>query len=447
MAMGIRFVAEYYDMESGEVVNSIMLRSDPIKKPMTIKDLGYLHSEQIELLRTIQDYKLFYETKLINTEITCPNCNGKTASFGTRKSQFHAVLTDHKISIQRRRCRCGWNSPDTVDGIYGSSLHPDLVEKQVIQGAENSYRQASRQLNAESKSIRKINNDDRIRRNISQVATLIEGQKLKPIKAVAQKNAAKELVSVIDGGHLKSKDNDSRSFEAMVATVFRPDNIQPIDKNHNEIIQKTSVASAKSDNQKTIKQLVLHACCKEGSNARVTRITCLTDGASNCWSIANSLKSCCKQLVNILDWFHITKRFTIIINRVDAGFKEKLEKVKWFLWHGNAKNALERLAELQTGIEDDKLLSSLQELYEYLDRNKKYITNYQERQAAKLPFTSTIAESSVNELINTRQKNNKKMQWTREGAHDILQIRTSLMNKTWQQDWKKTQEEMYKKAA
>lgn len=120
-----------------------------------------MHSEQIQLLKSIQNFKLLFETKLINDETACPKCGHKTSSRGRRKSNFHAVLTDHKISIQRRRCQCGWSSQDTVEGIYGSSLHPDLVEKQVIQGVENSYRQASRQLNAESASNRRINNDDR----------------------------------------------------------------------------------------------------------------------------------------------------------------------------------------------------------------------------------------------------------------------------------------------
>jgi hypothetical protein len=447
MTMGIRFIAEYYDIESNEVVNSKILRSDTIKRPTTLKEFGYLHSEQIEFLKSIQDFKLQYEAKLINIETTCPTCGSKTASVGTRRSKFHAVFTDHEINIQRRRCKCGWNSPDTVDGIYGSSLQPDLVEKQVIQGAENSYRQASRQLNAESKSNRRINNDDRIRRNVSQVSSIIEKQKLKPIKSMSQETAAKELISVIDGGHLKSKSNDSHSFEAMIATVFRPENIHKIDKTHNEITQKTSVASAKSDHQKTIKQLILNACRKEGSNAYTTQITCLTDGANNCWSIANSLKPYCKKLVNILDWFHITKRFTIINNNVEVSVKEKLEKVKWFLWHGNVESALERLLQLQFGLKDEKLLPQLQELYDYLKRNKKYIINYHERKAANFAFTSTIAESSVNELINARQKNNKKMQWTREGAHDILQIRTSRFSKTWQQDWENAQNEIYKKAA
>ena len=39
------------------------------------------------------------------------------------------------------------------------------------------------------------------------------------------------------------------------------------------------------------------------------------------------------------------------------------------------------------------------------------------------------------------------MQWSREGAHSILQIRTSRFSKTWEQDWEKAQAQIYKNAA
>ena len=107
MTMGIRFVAEYYDIKTEKVIDSKILRSDKVQRPTTLKEFGYLHDEQIEVLKSIQDFKLLYETKLINTEVICPNCNRNAASVGSRKSNFHAVLTDHKISIQRRRCQCG----------------------------------------------------------------------------------------------------------------------------------------------------------------------------------------------------------------------------------------------------------------------------------------------------------------------------------------------------
>ncbi len=39
------------------------------------------------------------------------------------------------------------------------------------------------------------------------------------------------------------------------------------------------------------------------------------------------------------------------------------------------------------------------------------------------------------------------MQWTREGAHNVLQIRASRFSKSWEQDWEKAQEQIYLKAA
>lgn len=446
MALSIRFTAEYFDTKTGEVIESKILREDVIKKPTTIKELGYMHEEQIAIIKSIQDFKLGYEARLLNDMADCPICGNKTNSHGARESNFHAALTDHKVKIQRRSCNCGWSSPNTVESVYGLSLHPDLIEKQVAQGTENSYRQASRQLNAESKNIRSINNDDRIRRNVGSISKLVVAQKLKPRKAPPKNDAAEQLTVVVDGGHLKSKSTNSRSFEAMIATVYHPKNHRRIDKYHNEITKKTSVASALSDHQQTIKQLVLNACRAEGCNARVTELTCLTDGASNCWSIANYLKPYCKELVNILDWFHITKRFTIINNRLDVNQRDNFEKIKWFLWHGNVKDALLRLTQFQSVVDEDKLALALQELYGYIDRNRNYVANYQKRCSKNLPFTSTYAESSVNNVINSRQKNDRKMQWTREGAHNILQIRTSKFSKTWEDDWNKAQEHLYKHA-
>jgi len=446
MSTSMRVIVEYYSTETGEVIESQEVRNDKIKKPTTIDDLGYSHQDQINLLESILNRKLGYETILLNKDMDCPKCGRKTKSNGFQQSDFHAVLTDHRVKIQKRLCKCGWKSAATVDKIYGSSSHPDLIEKQIIQGSENSYRQASRQLNAESKMERSINNDDRIRRNISKLALIFEDKKLARTKELSQKKSAKRIISVIDGGHLKTQTQGSRSFEAMIATVYRPENLKRVDKNHNEITAKTSVASAMSDGQKIIKQLVINACIKEGSNSKVTEITCLTDGANNCWPIANALEPYCKTLINVLDWFHITKRFTIINNKINNTFKERLEKVKWFLWHGKPKEALSRLSRLQDDA-DESFLISLQELYDYIHRNQKYVVNYQERNTANLPYTSTVAESSVNELINTRQKNNKKMQWTRKGAHSILQIRTSRFSKTWNEDWKNARQFIYKEAA
>ena len=79
-------------------------------------------------------------------------------------------------------------------------------------------------------------------------------------------------------------------------------------------------------------------------------------------------------------------------------------------------------------------ISKLDSLITYIRNNKKHIVNYQKRKAAGLSFTSNVAETYVNNVINTRQKNDGRMQWSRIGADTVLQIRSSVQSKAWDAD-------------
>ena len=95
-------------------------------------------------------------------------------------------------------------------------------------------------------------------------------------------------------------------------------------------------------------------------------------------------------------------------------------RIKWHLWHGNVEKALDRFDELKAVIEDKAVITKLNKLYTYIENNKDGIVNYGARQSMGLVFTSKLAESTVNTLINQRQKGKQKMQWSREGAYNIL---------------------------
>ena len=99
-----------------------------------MKSLGYNHTTQIKLLQTAQDFKLINQEKLINNNDKCPNYGKKNRKQGKFASPFHAIFTDHKLEIQRRTCSCGWRSPYTVEGLFGSAMHPDLLERQSLFG-------------------------------------------------------------------------------------------------------------------------------------------------------------------------------------------------------------------------------------------------------------------------------------------------------------------------
>ena len=60
-----------------------------------------------------------------------------------------------------------------------------------------------------------------------------------------------------------------------------------------------------------------------------------------------------------------------------------------------------------------------------------------------LPYTSSIIESTIETLVNTRHKKKHKAQWSREGAHNILQIGSSRDSKKWDQEWVQAKQKFY----
>ena len=138
MKTGMRFVAQHYDVATGKILDESILESSALSKASTLKELGYLHVEQIDFLKKIQDFKIKHQI-VLSSVTTCPLCNAPTKKAGFFKSKFHAALTDHDVAVQRTACKCGWFSPSSVEGIYGSAIHPDLLAKQALQGSKESY--------------------------------------------------------------------------------------------------------------------------------------------------------------------------------------------------------------------------------------------------------------------------------------------------------------------
>jgi len=162
--------------------------------------------------------------------------------------------------------------------------------------------------------------------------------------------------------------------------------------------------------------------------------TLLCDGAANCWKVVDALKPLCKEVHCILDWFHIAMKIQNI--SIPKTHKDKLEKVKWHLWRGNTDGAITRLDDL---ISSDKLQKSVAKLIQfkkYIQNNLKRIVNYLKRKESGLVFTSNLAESTVESLINRRCKGQQHMRWSRDGLNPILQLRTKLHTDDWNNKWR-----------
>lgn len=439
MTKQIRIVVESLN-DAGEVTEKAVVMTKNVIKPDSIIDLGFRHSEQIDLLRHIQQQLLDKQSVYLKDDLpACPECGGKLYKSGYVKSDFHSVFTDHKVAAGRQICKlCKWTSIPSVRSLFGDSSHPDLVKIQCEFGANHTFRDAQKLMNLIANEKRSVNSHDRIKRMAEAVGQHISDHP--DVQCEDEIKPANHLYIQVDGGHVATVEEDKRSFEVMTSVVFDAKNIKytggkdkkegGISTIRGHLKSKHCAASALLDSQDTMKKQTLTAAIKQGMTEG-TKMTALCDGASNCWSIVDSLEGKCQFLERILDWFHISMKFqNTRLGKEDMN--EQLSGAKWFVWNGLSDKAIERLRSINGALKDDKKgQEKVQSLLTYIENNAEFIVNYQKRQDAGLIFTSQMAESTVESLINQRCKGQQHMRWSRKGLHALVQIRAAVNSNDW----------------
>jgi len=435
MSEHYRIVIETFSSTNKHSVERKVIKEDKIKSPHSIMDLGFRHSEQIEILQEIQNKLLQEQSITLKSPLDkCPQCGGHVRLNGVEPSDFHSVFTDHRVNVHRLKCgKCDWNKVSSIESLFGTSVHPDLAKMQCETGVNHSFRTAQKILNLQSNGIRKINNHDRIKKVIDAVGSEIKKELQRPFKLPVNHQIAKELILQVDGGHLKSDNPEQLSFEALTSVIYRPENLKK--KGERGFIEsKQCAASALDDELKTIKRNTLIAAKKQGLST-TTHVTALCDGAQNCWSVVDAIKSQCGSLTTILDWFHLSMKFQN--TAMPPEHKNKLIRIKWHLWRGHADRALIRLLELKESV-DIKYKPSITTLQTYIENNKTRIVDYRTRYKNGEAISSQMAESTVESLINQRCKGKQHMRWSRHGVHCILQVRAAIASNDWENNWEKT---------
>jgi hypothetical protein len=121
-----------------------------------------------------------------------------------------------------------------------------------------------------------------------------------------------------------------------------------------------------------------------------------------------------------LDWFHVAMRMTVLgqyakglahYNPLEAtALQDRLERIQWRLWHGDAAEALNRACELA---EDVAALSSgypgltqlaraTAGLATYIGNNVTAIADYAERWDHGEIISTAFAESTVDLVVSRR---------------------------------------------
>jgi hypothetical protein len=131
---------------------------------------------------------------------------------------------------------------------------------------------------------------------------------------------------------------------------------------------------------------------------------------------------------------------------VRAPVIRSLERLKWFLWHGNVYQAVQVIESVEGDLEvavatsgerpARKLLKAVAEFHTYITNNAGFIPNYGERYRHGERISTGFVESTVNQVVSKRMVKKQQMQWSKRGAHLLLQIRTRVLNDEWEETFR-----------
>ena len=193
-------------------------------------------------------------------------------------------------------------------------------------------------------------------------------------------------------------------------------------------------------------------------------ITFLSDGNDTLRALQLEMSP---QATHILDWFHVTMRLTVLeqygkgLVHCDAvlgkEIREKIERLKWSLWHGQVDKALGKIDDLASSIAPfnetyarfNHWVKALSELRTSIVNNRHLIPNYGQRYHHGEAIATGFVESTVNQVVSKRFCKKQQMQWSKPGAHLLLQTRVKTLDgelgvifKRWYPDMDMEVEEM-----
>lgn len=149
---------------------------------------------------------------------------------------------------------------------------------------------------------------------------------------------------------------------------------------------------------------------------------------------------------HILDWFHLAMKLTGLgqygkglVNCeavLGEAICEKIDRLKWSLWHGQVDKALGKIDDLKTSTQPFSetyaryvgRVKALSELRTYIVNNRRLIPNYGERYRSGEAIATGFVESTVNEVVSKRFCKKQQMAWSKEGAHLLLQTGVRTLN-------------------
>jgi len=241
----------------------------------------------------------------------------------------------------------------------------------------------------------------------------------------------------IDGGYVRDWDAKKHNFEVIVGkstlAFTRDEDEETPSSKRFSFVQTLDTKS---------KRRLYEVLTSQGLQLN-QQITFLSDGSDTIRDLQLYLSP---EAEHILDWFHLSMKLTVLDQyakglvhcdqTLGEEIRDKIERLKWSLWHGNLYKAFYKIDDIESLIYNfeetyprfKQLLKAVEEFRTYITHNRHLIPNYGERYRHGEAIATGFVESTVNQVVSKRFCKKQQMQWTKRGAHLLLQTRVKTLN-------------------
>src|SRR5215510_7684439 len=421
------------------------------KNNKRIEHLGLSLAEAKQLLSTLQRHLLQQQlTTFLDTHSTCPDC-GTPLNLKARGSRSFRTLfgTFTFYSPRLEHCDCTRRKTASfrpLSALLTESVAPELLYMESKWSSLVSYGLSLDalqdflpiDLSLDVKTVRydTLKVAKRLEAELGEEqASFIEGE---PNDWELLPPAEGSFKVGIDGGYVRNWVDKKHKFEVIVGKSIRSCDVGEEEGKTPSLKRFGFVQTLDTKSKRRLYE-VLHSQDFQMNQT----ITFLSDGDDTLRQLQLEMSP---KATHILDWHHLTMKLTVLgqygkgLVQCEAvlgeAIQDQIERLKWSLWHGQVDKALGKIDELESSIESFSetygryagLVKALSALRTYVVHNRHVIPNDGERYRNGEPIATGFVESTVNEVVSKRFCKKQQMQWSKEGAHLLLQTRVRTLN-------------------
>jgi len=424
-----------------------------------IEDVGLRLEEAKAVLSGLQAHLVRHQVAdYLATHRACPTCHRLRASKGYHPLRFRTAFGDIELRSPRwHRCACegraGVITFSPLNELLRTHTAPELEFLQAKWAAHLSFTTVAdllhdvlpidSGLHAESVRAHVFATAQQLEAELGPEEFTYNGGCQRDIEASPEPGAP--VTVGLDGGYIRGRERPpggTGCFEVIAGKSIPQEG------------EARVFALVRRVDQKP-KRRVHEVLASQGVLPR-QQVTFLSDGGDTVRELPAFLHP---RSEHILDWFHVAMRIEQLLQTArgiragpldtESGLTREeiihqLERVKWFLWHGNVFGADETLTDLMFAVdavrEEDRaagrpaqvvlktLSRALEEFSTYIDSNATGIVNYGERYRCGERISTGFVESTINQVVAKRFVKKQQMRWTPRGAHLLLQVRVHVLN-------------------